>query len=234
MSVRRKRGDLGTGLGVDRLLGVAGIQKIGGDTVYNGNPSATTKVISHSAGVAGDLLVALMWKRGAVSASSPSSSGLTFVDIKGGDSVGNSVYAWYAWMPDATVRNITFTIGSTTEIVCLTRVYRGVDPATVLDVSASSAALASSTTQTVPGLTTSTAGALALAMWMGGDDNTPTQPADVWADDYSENMVTYASAVLASKVTPTAAATGDLVITETTNGPDGGNYCTFALRPLLP
>jgi hypothetical protein len=91
---------------------------------------------------------------------------------------------------------------------------------------------------TVPGLTTNTAGALALVGWISNDNNTYSAPGAGWStmggqqqwrnDNGSDNTI-----ALAYRVMPTPGATGAVTRSQTDNGTDEGLYFRIAWKQVM-
>jgi hypothetical protein len=90
-------------------------------------------------------------------------------------------------------------------------------------------------TATVPTFNTLTAGALALAGWVSGDNNVWSGLTAGWSSPGNQAQwrniaATDNSIALAYRLLPTAGATGAIAMTQSTEGPDNGIYFRLAFR----
>jgi hypothetical protein len=158
-------------------------------------------------------------------ATSVTSAGLTF-NACNPNSTGY-MRAFYAWLPDATQRSVSYTWTNTGSwLMTFGAIFRGVDTTTPFDVVGSE----SGTFSTINGVTTVTPFSLAYGSACHGGLTDNTISTSGWTEggafsDAGHNM----SFMTARKVIGTAGATGDISLTNT-GGNTGANRL-FILRP---
>jgi hypothetical protein len=118
-------------------------------------------------------------------------------------------------------------------------VFRGVDTTTAIDVAESGASYSAPGTPfdvTIPEITTATNGAMAVAIWVSGDDNTWTVQTGSWTQQTPGQTRNLAgsdqSHSMAWLVFASAGGTGSVTNRQSVVTGDSGNYHILALKPL--
>lgn len=200
------------------------------DSTSYGSGQTSIDTDAYSGVEVDDLIIVFTTIGGGATTPSISSSGLSFTEIAADATGGwDGCKAWYAWQPDSTQRAITMSYGSDRFMGMAVTVLRNVDPDTPLDVTGVGGTITSSSTPTVPGITTTTDGAWAFACAGLVDNYSPTGPSG-WSTDVVQNTSDWSSIGLAHKEIAAAGTSGDAVFGA--SGSVGGHYVTFAVKPV--
>lgn len=230
MTVRRKRT---LGLGASRMLGAEGVRHVITQESSVWGSSTTTPSLTGLA--TGDLVLIVASMTGVEQAyTSFTSTGMTFTRLvlSGSNAVQPTVY--YGFTPDATSRTVTTNTAGTTAVSQIVSVWRGVDQANPFDLAGVEPAvqLASSSTPTVPGRTTTYPGAMMFTAMATDPSATLAVTQSGWSDVYQRNNLNgQMSFGLANKVYAAAGASGDIAWSRSSAGVC--RYTSFALKPLL-
>lgn len=217
-----------------------GVQHIASAVAAVGTASA--RVTVPSTVEAGDLLVigcsatasSGSWINGALAA--VGAPGVTFTKITSAvNGVSRAMSFWWAEWPDGTSRDVTIngdTLGTSSNGRAFCSVLRGADLADPIGTLSAPASVASNLEQAAPSLADILAGSVSFAAIMTNDDNTLTGPAESgWELIASANVGSTLAVAFALKEHEAAGSSGTATFTQTTNGPDAGFVCAFAINP---
>lgn len=187
----------------------------------------------------GDVALIIATYRASATLSVSNTGGQTWTALtqvaNGTTNVSRIFYAVYNGSWSA---NPSITVGSgKLGLTVVMHVFRNVDPASVLDVAQTTGtftAPAAPRDVTITGVNTNTDGAMVLAFWTTGDDNTWAVQTAGWANiglsQYRNLTGNDTSISSAYKIVPTTGASGNVTNRQTVNGGDAGTRHILALK----
>lgn len=206
----------------------------------NGTKAGPTVSVTPPSGMqVGDVALIIASYRASATLSVSNTGGQSWTALtqvaNGTTNVSRIFYAVYngSWSADPSI-----TVGSgTLGLTVVMHVFRNVNPTSVLDVAQTGGtftAPANPRNVTITGINTNTDGAMVLAFWTTGDDNSWALQTAGWANiglSQYRNLQGNDTSISSAYITiPTAGASGNVINRQTVNGGDAGTRHILALK----